>query len=84
MGHFVPPRVVTNDDLTQYMDTNDAWIRERTGIESRHWVEEGDGNTTSTMGAAAAKIAMERAGVGPKDIDHVIFATLSPDYYFPG
>ena len=84
VGHFVPPRVVTNDDLTQYMDTNDAWIRERTGIESRHWVEEGDGNTTSTMGAAAAKIAMERAGVGPKDIDHVIFATLSPDYYFPG
>lgn len=84
VGHFLPTRVVTNEDLTQYMDTNDTWIRERTGIETRHWVEDGDGNTTATMGAAAAKIAMERAGVGPKDIDHVVFATLSPDYYFPG
>ena len=84
VGHYVPPRVVTNHDLTQWMDTSDEWIRERTGIEQRHWVEKGDGNTTSTMGAKAAEMAMERAGVKAKDIDFIIFATLSPDYFFPG
>ncbi len=84
LGMYVPEHIVKNNDLTQYMDTNDAWIRERTGIEERHWVQPGDGNTTSSMGTAAAKIALERAGLTPKDIDLIVFATLSPDYYFPG
>ncbi len=84
MGMYVPKRIVKNEELTKYMDTNDAWIRERTGIEERHWVQTGDGNTTSSMGTAAAKIALERAGLTPKDIDMIVFATLSPDYYFPG
>lgn len=65
------------------MDTNDAWIQERTGIRERRWVSDPK-ETTSTMGAKAAGNAMAMAGVGPDDIDFVIFATLSPDYYFPG
>lgn len=84
LGMYVPENVVTNDDLTQYMDTNDQWIRERTGIEQRRWAVPGDGNTTATMGVKAAKIAIERAGLTAKDIDFIVFATLSPDYYFPG
>jgi len=84
LGKYVPERIVTNDELSQYMDTNDQWIRERTGIEERRWVEPGDGNSTSTMAAKASKIALERAGLSPKDIDLIVFATLSPDYYFPG
>jgi len=84
VGKYVPERVVTNEDLTHYMDTSDEWIRERTGIEERHWVEEGDGNTTAVMAKKASEIALERAGLTPKDIDFIVFATLSPDYYFPG
>ena len=84
LGKYVPENIVTNDDLTKYMDTNDAWIRERTGIEERRWAVPGDGNTAATMGVKAAKIALERAGLTPKDIDFIVFATLSPDYYFPG
>ena len=84
LGKYVPENVVTNDDLTKYMDTNDAWIRERTGIEERRWAIPGDGNTAATMGVKAAEIALERAGLTPKDIDFIVFATLSPDYYFPG
>ncbi len=84
LGMYVPDNIVTNNDLTKYMDTNDAWIRERTGIEERRWAVPGDGNTTATMGVKAAKIALERAGLGPKDIDFIVFATLSADYYFPG
>lgn len=84
LGYYVPDNVVTNDDLSRIMDTNDAWIQERTGIKERRHVLEGDGNTTTTMGVKAARIAMDRAGVGPEDVDFVIFATLSPDYYFPG
>ncbi len=84
LGKYVPERVVTNDELTNYMETSDEWIRERTGIEERHWVEEGDGNTTAVMGAKAARQALERAGLQPSDIDFIVFATLSPDYYFPG
>ncbi len=84
LGMYVPERVVTNDELSQYMDTNDQWIRERTGIEERRWVKPGDGNSTSTMAAKASKIALERAEMSPKDIDLIVFATLSPDYYFPG
>ncbi len=84
LGKYVPERIVSNEELTEYMETSDEWIRERTGIEERHWVEEGDGNTTATMGAKAAKQALERAGLKPSDIDFIVFATLSPDYYFPG
>ncbi|WP_413512454.1 3-oxoacyl-ACP synthase III family protein [Myroides odoratus] len=83
LGYYVPDNVVTNDDLSKVMDTNSEWIVERTGIhERRHKVLAED--TTSGMGVKAAKIAMERAGVEAKDIDFVVFATLSPDYYFPG
>jgi len=84
LGKYVPENIVTNDDLTKYMDTNDQWIRERTGIEQRRWVTPGDGNTAASMGAKAAKIALDRAGLTPKDIDFIVFATLSADYYFPG
>jgi len=83
LGYYVPDNVVTNADLSQKMDTNDEWIQERTGIkERRHVILEED--TTSGMGVKAAKIAMERANINPTDIDFVVFATLSPDYYFPG
>jgi len=83
LGFYVPERVVTNDELSQLMDTNDAWIRERTGIEQRRYAEPGV-DTTTSMGVRAAQIAIERAGLSPEDIDFVVFATLSPDYYFPG
>ncbi|WP_034259043.1 3-oxoacyl-ACP synthase III family protein [Altibacter lentus] len=84
LGSYVPENVVTNDDLSKVMDTNDAWIQERTGIKERRHIKKGDGNTTSVMGVKAAKIALERAALVPKDIDMIIFATLSPDMYFPG
>ncbi|WP_268224255.1 3-oxoacyl-ACP synthase III family protein [Sinomicrobium oceani] len=84
LGYYVPENIVTNDDLSEMMDTNDAWIQERTGIRERRYVVKGDGNTTATMGVKAAWIAIERAGITKDDIDFIIFATLSPDYYFPG
>jgi len=84
MGMYVPENVVTNEDLTQIMDTSNEWILERTGIEERRHIKKGDGNTTATMGVKAAKIAIERAGIDKDDIDLILFATLSPDYYFPG
>ena len=84
LGYYVPDNVVTNDDLSKVMDTNDAWIQERTGIKERRHVVKGDGDTTTTMGVKAAKIAIERAGINKNDIDFIVFATLSPDYYFPG
>ena len=84
LGFYVPENVVTNVDLEKIMDTSDAWIQERTGIKERHWIAEGSGETTATMGAEAAKIAMERSGLAKSEIDFIIFATLSPDYYFPG
>ncbi|WP_324025762.1 beta-ketoacyl-ACP synthase III [Maribacter sp. BPC-D8] len=84
LGHYVPDNVVTNDDLSKLMETNDAWIQERTGIKERRHVVKGDGDTTTTMGVKAAKIAIERAGIDKDDIDFIVFATLSPDYYFPG
>ncbi|WP_053977439.1 3-oxoacyl-ACP synthase III family protein [Mangrovimonas xylaniphaga] len=84
LGYYVPDNVVTNDDLSEMMDTNDAWIQERTGIKERRWVEDKTGDTTSTMGVKAAEIAIERAGIDKNDIDFIVFATLSPDYYFPG
>lgn len=84
LGSYVPENVVTNDDLSQLMDTNDAWIQERTGIKERRHIKKGDGNSTATMGVKAAKIAIERAKISKDDIEMIIFATLSPDYYFPG
>jgi 3-oxoacyl-[acyl-carrier-protein] synthase-3 len=84
LGKYVPDQVVTNDDLSKLMDTNDEWIQERTGIKERRWVEKGSGDTTATMGVKAAKIAIERAGIDKDDIDFIVFATLSPDMYFPG
>lgn len=84
LGFFVPDNIVTNQDLIKIMDTTDEWIQERTGIQERRWIEEGSGETSATMGAKAAKIAIERAGLTKNDIDFIIFATLSPDYYFPG
>ena len=84
LGKYVPENVVTNDDLSKLMDTNDEWITERTGIKERRHIKKGDGNTTATMGVKAAKIALERAKISKDDIDLIVFATLSPDYYFPG
>ncbi len=83
IGYYVPKNVYTNDDLSRFMDTNDAWIQERTGIKERRFADRLE-ETTTTMGVEAAKIAIERAGTTAQDIDFVIFATLSPDYYFPG
>jgi len=83
IGSFLPKNVVRNADLEEIMDTNDAWIQERTGIKERRWINDPK-ETTSTMGVKAAKKAMAMAKVEPKDIDFVIFATLSPDYFFPG
>ena len=84
LGYFVPENVVTNDDLAKIMDTNDEWIQERTGIKERRHVVKGSGETTTTMGIKAAKIAIERSGVAKNEIDFIIFATISPDYYFTG
>lgn len=84
LGHYVPENIVTNNDLSKRMDTNDEWIQERTGIQERRHVVRGDGNTTTSMGVKAARVAIERAGISTDEIDFVIFATLSPDYYFPG
>ncbi len=83
LGFFVPENVVTNNDLSKVMDTDDAWIQERTGILERRHVIKGE-DTTTSMGVKAARIAIERAGLGTDDIDFIVFATLSPDYYFPG
>ena len=83
VGSFVPDRIVTNDDLTQWMDTSDEWIQKRSGIEERHWVEP-DNTTTSDLGLEAANKAMAASGVNPGDLDMILFATLSPDHEFPG
>jgi 3-oxoacyl-[acyl-carrier-protein] synthase-3 len=83
LGFYVPENVVTNHDLTKIMDTTDEWIQERTGILERRHINTPEENTTS-MGVKAAKVAIERAGIDKNEIDFIIFATLSPDYYFPG
>ena len=83
LGFYVPENIVTNARLSEIIDTNDAWIQERTGIKERRHIIKGE-DTTTTMGVKAARIAMERSGVTAQEIDFVIFATLSPDYYFPG
>lgn len=83
VGHYLPERVVTNTDLEKLMDTSDDWIRERSGIQERRFATIGV-DTTANMGTKASRIALERAGLEPDDVDFIIFATLSPDYYFPG
>ena len=84
MGMYVPENVVSNVDLTEIMDTSHDWIVDRTGIQERRHIKKGDGNTTAIMGVKASKIAIERAGIDKNDINLILFATLSPDYYFPG
>lgn len=81
-GMYVPERVVTNDELTQWMDTSDEWIRTRSGIQERRWAR--DGQVTSDLALEATKMALERAGMQAGDLDAIIFATLSPEYMFPG
>ena len=82
VGFYVPDNVIKNSDLEEIMDTSDEWIQERTGIKERRWVK-GD-LTTSLMGTYASKIAIKNAKISKNDIDFIIFATLSPDYFFPG
>lgn len=80
-GRHVPSRCLTNDDLSRMVDTSDQWIRERTGIVTRYLCGDGEGNTSSAL--AAAKTAMERAGVGPEDIGVCVAATFTPDHATP-
>lgn len=84
LGKYVPDNIVTNDDLSKLMDTSDEWIQERTGIQERRHIKKGDGNSTAIMGLKAAKQAIDRAEINKDEIDLIVFATLSPDYYFPG
>jgi len=81
-GHYVPGRPVTNDDLSRVMDTNDAWVFQRSGIHQRHFAPEGAG--CSDFAAEASKRAIEAAGISPGEIDYVVFATMTPEYVFPG
>ncbi len=83
MGYYVPSNVVTNDDLATLMDTNNEWIVERTGINERRWIKD-NSESTSSMALEASKNAIADAGIDKTEIDFIIFATLSPDYYFPG
>ena len=81
-GHYVPGRPVTNDDLSRVMDTDDEWIFKRSGIRQRHFAPEGSG--CSDFALEASKRALEAAHITPRDIDYVVFATMTPEYVFPG
>jgi 3-oxoacyl-[acyl-carrier-protein] synthase-3 len=81
-GFVTGEHLVTNDQLARIMDTSDGWIRERSGVETRYYVERG--TSTSDLGVGAAKKALEDAGVAKEEIDYVVFATMTPDHYFPG
>ncbi|MFY0651284.1 MAG: ketoacyl-ACP synthase III [Cyclobacteriaceae bacterium] len=83
-GHYVPDRVVKNEELESMMETSNEWIVERTGIHERRHITPGGEDTTSSMGTKAAQMAIDNAGLKVDDIDFIVFATLSPDYYFPG
>jgi 3-oxoacyl-[acyl-carrier-protein] synthase-3 len=83
LGFYVPDNIVTNDDLTQYMDTSDAWIQERTGIKQRRYFTYGK-DTNASMATAASRMALDRAGLEASAVDLIIYATITPDYYFPG
>src|SRR3954468_23149739 len=80
-GRWSPPRVVTNHDLESMVETNDEWIRTRTGITERRIADRDTG--AADMGAAAARIAMERAGIGPEDVDILLVSTATPDRLLP-
>jgi 3-oxoacyl-[acyl-carrier-protein] synthase-3 len=82
-GHYVPSKVVTNDDLAKLFPTTDEWIQQRSGIKERRYIEHG-GIGASDLALPAAKMALERAGKTERDVDAIVFATLSPDYFFPG
>ena len=82
IGYYVPEQVVTNHDLTRHMDTSDEWIQERSGITERRYASRNE--TPTTLGVKAAEMAIERAGITKEDVDFIIFATLSADYFFPG
>ena len=81
-GYYVPDRVVENEDLTQWMDTSDEWIQERSGIKERRWVREGQ--TGAGMAKEASLSALEAAGLEAGDLEAIVLATLSPDHFFPG
>jgi 3-oxoacyl-[acyl-carrier-protein] synthase-3 len=81
-GHYVPGKPVRNDDLARVMDTSDEWIFKRSGIRQRHYTPEGVG--ASDLAVEASRRAIERAGIAPAEIDYVVFATMTPDYVFPG
>lgn len=83
-GHYVPDRIVKNEELEALMETTNEWIVERTGIHERRHIVPGGEDTTSSMGTKASRMAIEHAGISVDDIDFIVFATLSPDYYFPG
>ncbi|MDQ4141016.1 MAG: 3-oxoacyl-ACP synthase, partial [Bacteroidota bacterium] len=83
VGHYLPEKVVTNADLEKIMETSNEWILERTGIEERRYFEPGK-DTTANMGAKAAEKALQMAGLDKSQLDMIVFATLSPDYVFPG
>ncbi len=83
LGYYVPENVLTNQDLTQWMDTSDEWIQERTGIRERRYFSYGK-DTNASMAAAASRQALERAGLTAGDIDVIVYATITPDYFFPG
>jgi len=81
-GRYLPGRPYTNEDLARVLDTNDEWIRQRTGISQRHFCPEGQGPADLALPACAA--ALESAGLGPADVDYILFNTMTPDYLFPG
>ncbi|MDI1322917.1 MAG: ketoacyl-ACP synthase III [Algoriphagus sp.] len=83
VGHYVPERIVTNQELTEMMNTTNEWIVERTGIQERRWFTPGV-DTVTSMSKKATEMALERAGVNAKEIDFIIFATVTPDYFIPG
>ncbi len=83
LGHYVPEQIITNQFLSTRMDTNNEWIVERTGIEQRRWIDPAK-DTVANMAAKATRMALERAKLSEKDIDFIVLATITPDYFFPG
>jgi 3-oxoacyl-[acyl-carrier-protein] synthase-3 len=83
LGHHVPETVITNQYLSTLMDTTNEWIVERTGIEQRRWID-AKKDTVANMAGKATRMALERAGLTEKDIEFIVFATITPDYFFPG
>lgn len=81
-GSSIPARCITNEMISTVFDTSDEWIRERTGVETRYWVDKG--TSTLDLSVPAALQALESAGLAPEDVDLVIYATMTPDHYFPG